>query len=737
MSRLKGYIFNNAGTPVEGATVTALEAGTTTAIGSTVESGSDGSWSFTSGLTGKNVDVKIESGSTVRYLKHDDHVQVEHMWVRSDTGNTVAPMRIENATNNASNLLLELVGDNSTRADGDEIYISFKMDDDGGNEHEFARITADATDVSNGNEDGQLRFGVSVAGTMTDVFTINATTAGVSDMTLDVSGDLTLDADGGDVFFKDGGTTFGSATNNSGNLIIKSGTTTALTFTGANVAVAGNATIDGDLTISGDDLVMGTNTAGMLLIADGTNFNPTSITSLSAISSVEAADTLLAIDDTDGALKKITRSTLVSGLASGTMTDVVDDSSPQLGGNLDTNSNNIIIDDAHFISDENNNEQIIFQTTSSAVNQFDVTNAATGNAPQLSATGGDTNIDLQLLAKGSGHVTIVGNTASGAIQFNCENNSHGQIVKAQPHSAGVTNVLLLPAGGDSTLVSLESTDTLTNKTLTSPKINEDVAVTSTATELNVLDGITAVVGELNALDLGSTAVGTAIASKAVILDSNKDYTGLRNFTITGELDAATLDISGNADIDGTLEADAITMDGTAVKTVGLENMWIPATAMTPSESNGCGSITSVETSSGRPDLIVLDFDKDSDEFAHFSVAMPKSWNEGTITFQAYWTSSSTNTGTVAWAMSGVSVGDNDTIDVNYGTEVVATAKAHSGTAEDLNISAVSGNLTVANAAADELAFFEIFRDVSADDHTADARLLGVKIFYTTDTSTDA
>ena len=55
-------------------------------------------------------------------------------------------------------------------------------------------------------------------------------------------------------------------------------------------------------------------------------------------------------------------------------------------------------------------------------------------------------------------------------------------------------------------------------------------VTSTAAELNVLDGITAVVGELNALDLGSTAVGNAIASKAVILDSNKDYTGLRNFT---------------------------------------------------------------------------------------------------------------------------------------------------------------------------------------------------------------
>ena len=90
------------------------------------------------------------------------------------------------------------------------------------------------------------------------------------------------------------------------------------------------------------------------------------------------------------------------------------------------------------------------------------------------------------------------------------------------------------------------------------------AITSTPEELNILDGATVVVSEINALDLGSTAVGNAIASKAVILDSNKDYTGLRNLTITGELDAATLDISGNADIDGTLEADAYTVDGTTL-----------------------------------------------------------------------------------------------------------------------------------------------------------------------------
>jgi len=88
------------------------------------------------------------------------------------------------------------------------------------------------------------------------------------------------------------------------------------------------------------------------------------------------------------------------------ITNVVDDTSPQLGGDLDTNDNNIQIDDAHGIQDENGNEQITFQTTASAVNQIDVTNAATGNAPDISATGGDSNIDFNINPKGIGRVTL-------------------------------------------------------------------------------------------------------------------------------------------------------------------------------------------------------------------------------------------------------------------------------------------------------------------------------------------
>ena len=94
------------------------------------------------------------------------------------------------------------------------------------------------------------------------------------------------------------------------------------------------------------------------------------------------------------------------------LTEISEDTTPQLGGNLDTNSHNILIDDAHFIGDENGNEQLIFQTTASAVNQLDITNAATGNNPSISATGDDSNISINLVPKGTG--TIQANGASVA-----------------------------------------------------------------------------------------------------------------------------------------------------------------------------------------------------------------------------------------------------------------------------------------------------------------------------------
>lgn len=169
---------------------------------------------------------------------------------------------------------------------------------------------------------------------------------------------------------------------------------------------------------------------------------------------------------------------------------------------------------------------------------------------------------------------------------------------------------------------------------------------------------------------------------------------------------------------------------------GKHSIYVPSAAMYPETTNGCAALAQVELGNG-PELKSLDFDKDSDEFAQFTVAFPKSWNGGTVSFQAFFTADSTNTGTTAWALAGVSFADNDSINTAFGTAIVATAKAHSGTANDINVTNESNAVTIAGSpSANELVYFQIHRDVSADSLTADAKLLGIKLFYTTNAGND-
>jgi hypothetical protein len=542
-------------------------------------------------------------------------------------------------------------------------------------------------------------------------------------------------------------------------------------------------------------------------------------------------------------------------------------------------------------------------------------------------------------------------SAVSNIKFYCESsNAHAQTLIGAPHSESADNVLTLPGtGGDARLVSTTSTATLTNKTLTSPKINEDVAVTATATEINLIDGgatvgttaiadgdgliindagtmrvstvqtlaaylddeITAMpnltsVGTLTALtvdnitingnDISSTAgtdlTITPLSGQQIVLDGTivvdaGVVTGATSITSTAFVGGLTGNVTGNAsgtaltvtqaaqsaitsvgtltaltvddvavdgkvitmtgssgdtfvttvaangatslvttdaggatahlqitadgtvDIDGTaitldsagditleaggsgvitldspgdivLDADGadiilkddgttygsltntsgnliiksgtttaatfsganVTLAGTVTtstgltKTVGKESIWVPAAAMSPTVSNGCSNLTVVETTSGRPDMVVLDFDKDSDEFAQFSVAFPKSWNAGTITFQFFWSGIAATTG-VELTLAGVAFADNDSIDTAYGT-AVAVADAAQGAVEELLVSAESGAITIAGSpGANELTYFRIGRDVSEDNMAGDCRLHGIKLHYTTNASNDA
>ena len=272
------------------------------------------------------------------------------------------------------------------------------------------------------------------------------------------------------------------------------------------ITTTGNVTVGGDLTVSGDDITMGTNTAGNILVADGTNFNSIAVGSLSEISSIASDDVFLAVDTSGGGLKKVARSTVVSGLAtSSAISNVSEDSTPQLGGNLDLNGSDIV-------------------TTS--------------------------NADLELAPNGTGHVTVKGNTNAGAIQFNCESNSHGQIVIAQPHSAGVTNTLTLPAGASSTLVSLVSTDTLTNKTLTSAVLNtgvsgsaildEDNMASNSATKLATQQSIKAYVDSQVATadtlaELSDTNISSLASGHILVYDGSDSFD---NVAVSGDVTIA-------------------------------------------------------------------------------------------------------------------------------------------------------------------------------------------------------
>jgi hypothetical protein len=147
----------------------------------------------------------------------------------------------------------------------------------------------------------------------------------------------------------------------------------------------------------------------------------------------------------------------------------------------------------------------------------------------------DGNVSIE-----SGLIDLKNGGTASRIKFYCESgNAHAQTVQGAPHASAASNTLVLPATG-SNLVSDTATQTLTNKTLTSPKINEDVAVTSTATEINLLDGVTATTTELNYLDI--TTLGLTEASKAVTADAN----GVVNFDAGTTDDVNTVTSSSNA-----------------------------------------------------------------------------------------------------------------------------------------------------------------------------------------------
>ena len=294
-----------------------------------------------------------------------------------------------------------------------------------------------------------------------------------------------------------------------------------------------NVSITGDLTVAGDDITMGTNTSGNLLVADGTNFNSIAVGDLSEISTIANDDVFLAVDTSGGGLKKVARSTVVSGLAvSGAISNVVEDTTPQLGGDLDVNGNGLV---------STSNGNIALTPNGSGVVRID----------------GSNGIDME-----SGAISIKNAGAESYVRFYCEvSNAHYTQLQAAPHSAYTGNVtVVLPASAD-TLVGRATTDTLTNKTLTTPVITEidsGSTITLDATTDIVLD---ADGGDVTLKDGGTTFGNFNNSSGELVIQSGSTPTTA--ITMSG----ANVTVAGNLTVSGT----TTTVDST---TVNIQNAFV-------------------------------------------------------------------------------------------------------------------------------------------------------------------
>jgi len=178
-------------------------------------------------------------------------------------------------------------------------------------------------------------------------------------------------------------------------------------------------------------------------------------------------------------------------------------------------------------------------------------------------------------------------------------------------------------------------------------------------------------------------------------------------------------------------------DGVSMVPFGQHTIWMPATAMTPRNTNGPTTDT-FQTATNGVMMKTLSFNASTNDHAQFWIQMPKSWNEGTLVYQVTWSQANTTTNYgVAWALSAVAFADDDPADTAFGSEVIVTDTG--GTNNDIYISAESAAVTVAGSpAAEELVYFQIKRlpANASDTMTVPARLHGVKIHYTTNAATD-
>lgn len=173
----------------------------------------------------------------------------------------------------------------------------------------------------------------------------------------------------------------------------------------------------------------------------------------------------------------------------------------------------------------------------------------------------------------------------------------------------------------------------------------------------------------------------------------------------------------------------------SVGSLGRHRIWVPARMMSPSATGGCAALATIATSANQPDIESLNFDQTTAEYAQFSIAMPKRWNLGTVSFRPVWSHASGGSAFgCIFTLQGLARSDDDAIATAYGT--AQSSSDTGGTANDCYIGPESSAITISGTpAAEDVVFFRVARDV-ADTLDLDARLHGVILYIETTAEND-
>ena len=238
---------------------------------------------------------------------------------------------------------------------------------------------------------------------------------------------------------------------------------------------------------------------------------------------------------------------------------------------------------------------------------------------------------------------------------------------------------------------------------------------------------------------GGTGITTAVSGDTLTITGSATTYQFLTVAVDGQSDVVaesatdtlTLVAGTNITLTTDASADSVTITG-ASSTIGTHDIWIPAQAMYPTTTNGAVAATTTEITATRPEIRSLDFDQGSRDYAQFNIAMPKSWNKGTVTAEFYWVPAGSGgvSDGVTWGIQGVALSNDNPHDVVFGTAV--TIDDLYIAEEDLHISPTSSAITIAGTPAEgKLVFVRVFRKVADgnDDYADDAELLGVNIQY--------